>query len=322
MTLKSVGLLAGLGLMISAGLAQAEQYRLGLITPPSHQWSVQAQAAADAIRDATEGRVEIMLFPSGQLGSEAQMLQQLQTGALDFAWLTVGEFANRDPNYGVFLAPYLVTDIDGAKQALQGPTAQKLLDGMNRFGVVGLGWSSAGMRTIIMRGTIDAVGDLRGKKIRTVPNAPELDFWTGLGATPTPMPLPALYDALANGQVDGAQLDHEGTWNTKYYDHTGTILDSRHMMFPMAGVASARKWQTIPEADRKVIGDIMTASFATILDTYADLDDAYMADLETTPARVITVDRAWFGPAIDAWYEDWRVKAPVLPELEAELATR
>ena len=319
---KSLGLMAGLALLISAGLAQAEQYRLGLITPPSHQWSVQAKVASDKIKAATDGRVEIMLFPSGQLGSEAQMLQQLQTGALDFAWLTIGEFANRDANYGVFLAPYLVTDIEGAKQALQGPTAQKLLADMARFGVVGLGWSSAGMRTILMRGTVENVGDLKGKKIRTVPNAPELDFWTALGATPTPMPLPALYDALANGQVDGAQLDHEGTWNTKYYDHTGTILDSRHMMFPMAGVASGRKWQTISEADRATVQQIMTESFGTILETYAELDNKYMADLKTTNVPVVTVDRAWFGPAIDKWYQDWRVKAPVLVDLEAELSAR
>ncbi|MBJ2153921.1 TRAP transporter substrate-binding protein [Paracoccus sp. IB05] len=322
MKLKSVGLVAGLALLISAGLAKAEQYRLGLITPPSHQWSVQGQVAADRIKEATEGRVEIMLFPSGQLGSEAQMLQQLQTGALDFAWLTVGEFANRDANYGVFLAPYLVTDIEGAKKALQGPTAQKLLADMNRFGVVGIGWSSAGMRTIDVRGTVSEVGDLKGKKIRTVPNAPELDFWIALGAAPTPMPLPALYDALANGQVDGAQLDHEGTWNTKYYDHLGTILDSRHMMFPMVAVASGRKWQTIAEGDRAIVQEIMRETFGSIIDTYGELDNRYMADLQTTDVPVVSVDRAWFGPAIDKWYEDWRVKAPVLVDLEAELSAQ
>ncbi len=320
MLLKKIGLVAGLALLMSGGISAAAQYRLGLITPPPHQWSVHAQKAADAIREKTEGRVEISLFPSGQLGSEAQMLQQLQTGALDFAFLTVGEFANRDPNYGVFLAPYLVSDIEGAKKVLGGATAGKLLADMNKFGVVGLGWSSAGMRTVVMRGTIATVADLAGKKIRTVPNAPELDFWTLIGATPTPMPLPALYDALANGQVDGAQLDHEGTWNTKYYDHAGTIIDSRHMMFPMVAVASGRKWQAISEEDRAVIQEIMTANFEAIIDTYGALDNKYMEELKTTPVTVMTVDRAWFGPAVDKWYEDWRVKAPVLVELEAEMA--
>ncbi len=320
MRMRSFAPLAALIMMVSAGLARAEQYRLGLITPPAHQWSIHAEKAAGTIRERTEGRIEISLFPSGQLGSEAQMLQQLQTGALDFAWLTLGEFANRDPNYGVFLAPYLVTDMQGAKKALQGETADKLLADMNKFGLVGLGWSSAGMRTVVMRGSIASVGDLAGKKIRTVPNAPELDFWTLLGAAPTPMPLPALYDALANGQVDGAQLDHEGTIKTRYYDHAGTIIDSRHMMFPMVAVASGRKWQTISDADRAVIEEVMHENFAAILDAYEALDNQYAAELRAAGVPVIEVDRAWFGPAVDQWYAEWRLKAPILAGLEAEMA--
>ncbi len=100
--------------------ALAEQYRLGLITPPPHQWTKSAETVAARIKEETGGRVDISIFPSGQLGSEAQMLQQLQTGAIDFAFLTLGEFANRDPNYGVFLAPYLVKDAAGAQKLLKG----------------------------------------------------------------------------------------------------------------------------------------------------------------------------------------------------------
>lgn len=311
---------ATVALTLLAVPAAAENYRLGLITPPPHQWTIHAEGAATEISEATDGRVELLIFPSGQLGNEAQMLQQLQTGAIDFAFLTVAEFANRDPNYGALLAPYLVEDIHQARSLLSGPAAQGLLEGMSRFGLVGLGWSTAGMRTVIMRDDINTVADLAGKKVRTVPNAPELDFWTMLGAAPTPMPLPALYDALANGQVDGAQLDHEGTWNTRLHTHTRTILDSRHAMFPMIAVASARKWETISEEDRAMIMDIISRNLDSIVTSYGELDDNYMAELEGTSARVMTVDRAWFGDAIDSFYTTWRERAPVLIELEAEVA--
>jgi TRAP-type transport system periplasmic protein len=307
-------------LALLIGPVAAENYRLGLITPPPHQWTIHAEEAANEIREATDGRVDILIFPSGQLGNEAQMLQQLQTGAIDFAFLTVAEFANRDPNYGAFLAPYLVENIDQARSLLSGPAAQSLLDGMSNFGLVGLGWSTAGMRTVIMRDDINTVADLAGKKVRTVPNAPELDFWSLLGAAPTPMPLPALYDALANGQVDGAQLDHEGTWNTRYYTHTRTILDSRHAMFPMIAVASARKWQTISEDDQAAIKEVMSQQLDSIVTSYGELDDRFMGELEGTPARVMTVDREWFGEAIDAFYDTWRERAPILVDLEAEAA--
>lgn len=305
-------------LAMTAGSATAEQYRLGLITPPPHQWTVTATAAAEEIKDRTEGRVEILVFPSGQLGNEAQMLQQLQSGVMDFAFFTLGEFANRDPNYGIFLAPYIVKDVAGARELLKGKTATKLLEGMNNFGLVGLGWGMAGMRMIVTRGETKTVEDLKGKKIRTIPFAPELAFWEGLGAAPTPMPLPALYDAFANGQVDGMQIDVEGTWNSKYYDHAGSIVISDHMMFPMAAIASGRKWGTIAEADRAIVEEVFAARLDGLVAGYAGIDADYRAKLETTDVPVIQVGREWFGDAIDQWYARWREEAPLLTELEAE----
>lgn len=319
--MKTAKLLAAVAAIV-AGLqsapALAEQYRLGLITPPPHQWSKSAEIVAKRIKEATDGRIDISVFPSGQLGNEAQMLQQLQTGAVDFAFLTLGEFANRDPNYGIFLAPYLVKDAAGAQKLLKGKVAEKLVSGLDKFALKGFGWGMAGMREIVMRGKVASVADLSGKKVRTVPFAQELFFWQQLDAAPTPMPLPALYDAFANGQVDGMQIDFEGTWNSKYYEHAGTILASNHMMFPMIAVGSARKWQGISEADRAVVEKVMAEELDNIVGAYAAIDGDYLAKLKTTDVPVVEADRAFFGAAVDKWYAEWRTKTPLLVELEAE----
>ena len=315
---KQLALVAAL--TIAPALSHAEEYRLGLITPPPHQWTKAAENAAEKIAQATNGRVELLIFPSGQLGNEAQMLQQLQSGALDFAFLTLGEFANRDPNYGIFLAPYLVDDVAGARDILKGQTAQTLLADVSKFGLVGFGYGMAGMRQIVLNDVVNTVSDLAGKKIRTVPFAPELAFWEEVGAAPTPMPLPALYDAFANGQVDGMQIDFELVWNVKYHEHAGTIIESNHMMFPMIAVGSARKWQSISEADRAVVSDVFGDAADHLVASYAEIDARYLENLRGTGVPVMSVDRAFFGPAIDNWYADWRVTAPMLNDIEAEAA--
>lgn len=302
--------------------AQATDYRLGLITPPPHQWTKTAQEMAAEIREETDGRVNILVFPSGQLGNEAQMLQQLQTGAIDFAMLTAGEFANRNADYGIFQAPYLAAGYDEAAALLSGPTAQKLLDGMNQFGLKGLAWGMAGFREIVTSGEVTDMSQLAGKKIRTVPMASSMDFWSAVGAAPTPMPLPALYDAFANGQIDGMQIDYEGTWNSGYWRNAGAIIRSDHMMFPMAAVASGRKWQGMSEQDREVVQRVFSGKVAEMIGLYRDIDAGYLSELQGTNVPVITVDRAWFGPAIDAWYAQWREKAPLLSQLEAEAAAQ
>ncbi|WP_220185233.1 TRAP transporter substrate-binding protein [Paracoccus sp. S1E-3] len=311
---------AALALCLGAVTAQAEQYRIGLITPPPHEWTKTATAIAERIKAETEGRVDILVFPSGQLGNEAQMLQQLQTGALDFAFLTLGELANRDESYGIFLAPYIVDGPEGARELLKGEVAGQLLSGAGKFGLQGLAWGMAGMREIVMRGNAASVADLKGKKVRTVPFAQELDFWTRLGAAPTPMPLPALYDAFANGQIDGMQIDFEGTWNSKYYANAGSIIHSNHMMFPMISVASGRKWQTMSEEDRAIVSKAMTEEVDAMVGRYAGIDATYLAELQGTNVPIIEADRAFFGAAVDDWYASWRERTPLLVELEAEAA--
>ena len=134
------------------------------------------------------------------------------------------------------------------------------------------------------------------------------------------MPLPALYDAFANGQVDGMQIDFEGTWNTKYYDHAGTIIESNHMMFPMIAVGSGRKWKAMSEADQATVKKVIAEAVDTLVASYAEIDARYLKELKGTDVPVISIDRAFFGKAIDDWYDEWRKTAPMLVDLEAEAA--
>lgn len=299
-------------------LAAGTTLRIGLITPPAHQWSKSAQGLADRLAEKSGGAVALSVLPAGQLGSESQMLQQLQTGALDMAFLTIGEFANRDADYGALLAPYLVRNIAGARELLAKPTAGELLEKTRTLGLVGLGFGLAGMRQTLLRKPAATGADLAGRKIRALPLPQEMDFWTRIGATPTPLPLPALYDALSNGQIDGMQIDFEGTWNSRYFDLAQEMLASNHMIFPMVAVASARRWKTLPEDSRALVSAEVQAALSEILNAYDGLDAAYRGKIEAAGFAVHDVGADFFGPAIAGWYDAWRIKTPVLTKLEAD----
>ena len=101
----------------------ARELRLGLITPPAHTWNQQLTAWGTRLRDASNGRFTVTLFPSGQLGNEAAMLQQMQTGALDLSLLTVSEISNRVDAFGALLAPFIAKDIEEAVRMLRHPIA-------------------------------------------------------------------------------------------------------------------------------------------------------------------------------------------------------
>ncbi len=305
----------------SAFAAHAEEFRLGLITPPPHIWTKAAEAFGADLAEASGGAHSVSVFPARQLGNEAEMLQQLQTGALDMAFMTVAEVSNRAPDFGAFYAPFLANDIGHAARIIQSDYARGMLDQLpGKVGVVGLGYGMAGLRQIVSRGDVSSAGDLVGKKLRITPFEPILDFYSALGAAPTPMPLPAVYEALANGQVDAIDMDAELIWVLKYYEHADTIIESNHMMFPMVGLVSAKVWAGLSEDDRASISELMNKHLASVVGSYVEKDPVWLGQVKDTGKTYTQVDPAFFGDAVDAWNAKWSEKSTALEGLRAVAA--
>jgi len=300
----------------TAFAAQANEFRLGLITPPPHIWTKAAEAFGAELAERSGGAHSVAVFPAQQLGNEAEMLQQLQTGALDMAFMTVAEVSNRAPDLGAFYAPYLARDIAHAGRILRSDLAKSLLEPLPaQVGVVGLGYGMAGLRQIVSRGEVTSAKDLEGLKLRITPFAPILDFYKALGAAPTPMPLPDVYDALANGQVDAIDMDAELIWLLKYYENADTVVQSDHMMFPMVGLVSARVWAGLSDDDKALISELMAKHVDSTIDAYIEKDPEWLKLVEGTGKTYTKVDSTFFGDAIGQWNVIWSEKAPSLDAL-------
>ena len=296
--------------------ALADRFRMGLPTPPSHVWTIEATAFAESFEQRTGGEHTIALFPAGQLGNDAQMLQQLQTGALDMAFLPIAELTNRLPEFGALYAPYLASDVAAAAELLDSAEARALLEQLPaRLGVVGVGYSLAGMRQIVSRNRVESLDDLRGLKLRITPLDPIRDFYVLLGAAPIPMPIGSVYDALANGQIDAIDMDLENTWKQKYYELGETVVLSNHMMFPMVGLVSGARWRTLSPELRATITELMQQRFQSIATTYIEAEAEYAAELRNAGIEVREVGPEFFGTVLEQWEESWEEKAPVLVPL-------
>lgn len=313
--IKKTVIISSLALILSPSV-WAKEYRIGLLTPPQHVWTQAANSFAEELNAETDGRLSANVFPSSQLGNEAQMMQMLQSGVLDMAFLTLAEVSNRAPDFGALYAPYLASDLAHAGEILQGDVAQSMLDQLpRRAGVVGIGYGLGGMRQIVTRDAVNTVEELRGKKIRITPFEPIRDFYTELGTAPTPMPLPAVYEALANGQVDAIDMDAELIVQLRYYDHADTILLSNHMMFPVIGLVSNRVWmQTNPE-DQEIIRELMRKHLQSTLDTYLVKEAEWLKEIKNLDRNVLVVDASFFGDVIQRWEDKWSAKTDILPLL-------
>lgn len=306
-----------------ASAVHAKEMKMGLITPPPHIWTKEAQAFGDALKAATGGKHSVVVYPSRQLGNEAEVLQQMQSGAVDMAFMTVAEISNRVPEFSALFTPFLVKDNAQAVQLLKtSPTAKGLLDLLPaKVGVVGIGYGMAGVRQIVSATPIASIDDLKGRKIRVTPFPATRDFNAILGTAPTPMPLPDVYDALANGQVDAIEMDLELTVKLKYWELAKSVVISNQMMFPMVGIVSARTWRDLSADERTTVSTLMQQHLDVILDKTEEIERTFLPILkEKSSLQVLEVDQAFFGTALAEWEKIWLPQAPAIPALRAEAA--
>ncbi len=112
------------------------------------------------LKAATNGRLTLTVFHSGQLGNEAAMLQQMQSGALDMGWIMAAELGSRVPTIAAITAPYVVDSTPKIARLVRDPVAMKLFDVLPReTGTIGLAWGITGMRAVFA-----AQGHLQGRR--------------------------------------------------------------------------------------------------------------------------------------------------------------
>lgn len=312
-----------LGLALPA-MAQEREFRLGLITPPVHVWNKEVSAMSETLKERSDGRFSITAFPSGQLGNESTMLQQLQTGALDMAWLTTAEITFRVPDMAALHAPFLVDNIEDAARVLRSDEAREILATLpNATGTVGVCYAMIGMRQMVLRENVDSAADLAGKRIRITPAPAISTFFEMFGAAPAPMPLPAIYDSLANGQIDGLDMDYESIINFRYYEHAPHILETNHHMFGMVALISAPVWATLSEDDRAMISEVTQMHCDRTIDRFVSEEGQKLASLREAPGIQITEDvgREFFGDIVERWDAEWGAKTPYVARLRALVAS-
>ena len=306
----------------SLARAQAKELRLGLITPNGHSWNQSALKLADLLKAETNGRLTMTVYHAGQLGNETAMMQQLQSGALDMGFIQAAELGSRVPHLAAINAPYIVRSTPAVAKLVRHPVAVALFDVLPKeTGTIGLGWGITGMRAVFSAKDISKLDDLKGMKLRINPTPVYRDFYSSLGAAPTPIPTPQVFDAMSNGQVDGLEADLEFSWNQRFDKVSKAILKMDAVFMPMAAVVSGRVWQGLPAADKELI----TKSVKTILDRQIDElagnEPALIENFKKTSVPVREVAVADTQAVIAEFDKLWLPKAPVIAELRKVGAT-
>lgn len=183
---------------------QTYTFRLGMVAPPNHPYSIVSYQYADAIYEATDGRINIQVYDSGQLGDERSMIEEVQYGTLDMVLTTIAPVSNFVEDFGVFDLPFIFVSREHAYNTLDGPVGQEMAAMLEDINIKSLGYWENGFRQIYnSRRPIHSPEDLNGLRMRVMENDVHLATFRALGADATPINWPETYTSLQQGVVHG-----------------------------------------------------------------------------------------------------------------------
>lgn len=302
LTTLAISATATLALVASAG---AVEWRLGHILPPEHPGNQALEEAATEIAEQTEGRVEISVFPAGQIGGAKEILTGLQLGTTEMAFDGAGILSQWSAPLSVLEAPYLAKDFDHLKRLVESDTGQQLIEDLRQ---------SAGMRLLDVwyYGTrqmtndvrpINTPADVEGIKLRVPEVDLSLRFAEALGATPTPMAFPELYLGLQTGVVDGQENPLSTIEAAKFYEVQDHLALTNHLVQFVGPIVSESAWNAISEQDQQTILDIFKEKGEAYSAEMIETEQALVETLEDNGMQVTRPDTAPFAEAMTPVYE-------------------
>lgn len=265
---------------------------------------------AENVYDKTDGRVEFDIFSNSQLGSETEMLEQIQIGSMDSAAIMVGTMQSLDMRMAIEDLPYMWKSLDHAREAYDGEFGDYLASIMEEQGMHKIGYLEWGFRHITNnKQPIVKPEDMQGLKIRVAQSKLRVDTFEEVDALPTAMAFSEVYGALQQGAID-AQENPLANIVAPRFDEVQKYLSlTGHFYNTVMMVVNEDTWAEISLEDQQVILAEANKISKEVRARNDEAEQAYIDELIEKGMLVNDdVDAHAFREEVLPVYEQWEKK--------------
>ncbi len=282
------GLACAAALTFGLPAQAAEKVNIGIVTAPNFVHTIAALKFKEELDKALPGKYEIVVHHSAALGSETQVLQQLQLGTVQMSVCTTGPVEAFVPEIKALEMPFLFSSYEASDKVLDGPIGQDLLKRFDKVGLVGMHFLDNGFRNVTnSKRAVSGPDDLKGLKIRTMESPTHLAIWRAIGANPTPMAWPIttqLQQGVLDGQENPISVISAGKLNEAGQKY---LTMTRHVYSALVFVGSKAFMDKLPTADRKAFMDASTVASIAGRRYVRDNEASQLAALKTAGMQVV-----------------------------------
>lgn len=287
-------------------------FKLANNCPATHPQSVRQQEAAARIKEATDGRVEIAIFPNNQLGSDTDMLSQIRSGGIEFFTLSGLILATLVPAASINGIGFAFPDYDTVWKAMDGDLGAYVRGEIAKANLVAMDniWDNGFRQTTSSTKPINSPEDYKGFKIR-VPVSP---LWTSMfkafDASPASINFSEVYSALQTRIVEGQENPLALISTAKLYEVQKYCSLTNHMWDGFWFLANRRAWEKIPEDLRAIVAKNINAAALKERGDTAKLNSSLRGELE---GKGLVFNQPEVGPFREklrsaGFYSEWKGK--------------
>lgn len=253
--------LAVAGMMSAAVQAAEVTIRIAHLNPPDPNQSHSATMGAvfkNLVETASNGDIEVLLYPNGQLGEDHEALAQVRAGVVESSISSAGGIAQHYPLIGIFDMPFAFPDIGVATDviSLESEFGQRMAeDLLQKTGLRTIGLMDSGgfFQFTNSQRPITSVADMDRLRIRTMTLPTHEEMMAALGARPTPLPWAEVYTALQTGVADGQMNPIQQTAFARFDEVQGYLTISNHLITPYVWVMNEEFYQGLSDDHRAII---------------------------------------------------------------------
>jgi tripartite ATP-independent transporter DctP family solute receptor len=238
-----------------------KEYRLSVVPGPSSGWAMTAEYFAELVKEKSQGRINIKVYPAAQLmsGKQTSEFMLLRNGAIDFSLSSTINWSPQIKELNLPAMPFMIASEPNRFKAmdaiLSGKSGKMMIDAVEKKGVKFLGFGENGFRELTTsKGPIKTPEDMQGLKIRVVGSPIFIDTFKALGANPVNMNWSEATTGFQQGLVDGQENPTNGiNINLRIWDYHKYYTDWHYIIDPLLLCANKKIYDDFSKEDQELL---------------------------------------------------------------------
>ena len=266
------------------------------------------------VDERSNGTIELQLFPSSQLGSKSDLIDQIIMGE-PIMTVCDGSFlaAYGAPELDIVSAPYVFSDFDQCWKVIKSDWWSEQAKLVENAGIhiVTTNWIF-GERNIITTKPVRTVDDMKGLILRTPNTTSYVTAFQLMGAAPTAMAIGDCYTALQQGTIDGLENTYSTLYGGAYYEVAKYMTTTHHVNMFCQWICSQTLWESLTDEQRTILsetGDEAGLFNNDVQTKSADEFKQKIVDAGVTLIDLTDEERAGFAEAVRPLYSDPTITA-------------